>query len=501
MHYDGSTRVRIHRRRLPPLAWLFDHQHDRPAEAWLGPDVDEVATGFFEGCYAADWASESFDRAEDVFGSGMTRRDGQPWFIPPSHTLESLYVYRHDHGYGVSNSLAFLVAHFALTVPYRPDYGAIFATVVHGIDDYEPLLMRVGRGEILRVVFDNFTIDDDGRVRTERKPSRAPVSDFASYREALRSTLEASFANAADPRRRTRYTPLTTCSSGYDSATGAALAKSLGCQEAVTLRSARGGAIDSGVEVGRALGLKTTEVERTARAEMGDDLLQLLATGMGGEDVCFRQFLPMASGKVLLTGFHGGRIWDPHSTPNRVLSRRDRSGNSLQEVRLQTGFLHIPVPLIAARQHPTITAISMAPEMAPYSIGGSYDRPISRRILEEAGVPRPLFGQSKKAGSTLVFWDPSLLPPDVTQALTQLRHDVAGGPAGTVGYWWHATVWQWRQFFYRAFGKVPLLRHVRTRVFGDWRVFEGGHPRNALAFMLGLSGVRRRYTEAMTHRP
>ncbi len=100
MHYDGGTRVRIHRRRLPPLAWLFDKRHDRPAEAWLGPEVEVTPTGFFEGCYAGDWSTDSSDRAEDVFGSGVRLRDGQPWFVTPSHTLESLYVYCHDHGYG-----------------------------------------------------------------------------------------------------------------------------------------------------------------------------------------------------------------------------------------------------------------------------------------------------------------------------------------------------------------------------------------------------------------
>ena len=33
------------------------------------------------------------------------------------------------------------------------------------------------------------------------------------------------------------------------------------------------------------------------------------------------------------------------------------------------------------------------------SIGGSYDRPIARRILEERGVPRAAFGQEKKAAA------------------------------------------------------------------------------------------------------
>lgn len=34
--------------------------------------------------------------------------------------------------------------------------------------------------------------------------------------------------------------------------------------------------------------------------------------------------------------------------------------------------------------------------MRPWSVGGSYDRPIARRVGEEAGIPRHLFGTLKK---------------------------------------------------------------------------------------------------------
>jgi len=36
-------------------------------------------------------------------------------------------------------------------------------------------------------------------------------------------------------------------------------------------------------------------------------------------------------------------------------------------------------------------------EMQPWSIGGDYDKPFPRRIAEEMGVPRELFGQRKMA--------------------------------------------------------------------------------------------------------
>ena len=43
--------------------------------------------------------------------------------------------------------------------------------------------------------------------------------------------------------------------------------------------------------------------------------------------------------------------------------------------------------------------------MTPWCIGTDYDRPIARRIAEEAGVPREWFGQNKAMMSRVVYED------------------------------------------------------------------------------------------------
>jgi len=48
-----------------------------------------------------------------------------------------------------------------------------------------------------------------------------------------------------------------------------------------------------------------------------------------------------------------------------------------------------------------INRISNSSEMAPWDVPGNYSRPIARRIVEEARVPRNYFGTSKKAASVL----------------------------------------------------------------------------------------------------
>src|SRR5690606_23914570 len=77
--------------------------------------------------------------------------------------------------------------------------------------------------------------------------------------------------------------------------------------------------------------------------------------------------------------------------------RGDQSGLSLAEYRLRAGFLHCPVPFWGVRQIRDVRAVSNSSELANWDVEGDYSRPICRRIVEDAGVPRDLFGMKKKA--------------------------------------------------------------------------------------------------------
>lgn len=66
------------------------------------------------------------------------------------------------------------------------------------------------------------------------------------------------------------------------------------------------------------------------------------------------------------------------------------------ENRLRVGYIGVPVPLFGASQWVSIHNISNSYEMGTYSVGGDYDRPIPRKILETRGVPRNMFGINKK---------------------------------------------------------------------------------------------------------
>jgi hypothetical protein len=80
-----------------------------------------------------------------------------------------------------------------------------------------------------------------------------------------------------------------------------------------------------------------------------------------------------------------------------ALKKWDPAGHGLSEIRLKTGFIQAAIPVIGSRNRTSILGITESPEMLPWRLNTGYDRPIPRRIAEEAGVPREMFGQIKLA--------------------------------------------------------------------------------------------------------
>ena len=484
---------------LPALAWLFLWSSNGKGHLLHGTAVEVGPEQFFEGCFAGEWG-ENLTEVSNVFGSGM-RMHGSGWtVITPSHTLEAVFLYRHQGGWGVSNSLALLLEHHRVELPWDPLYGAKFASACLGISAYEKLILRTTDGEVFRILYDNVELTVDGTYRLVSKPVPPRFAHFEDYVEYLEETLRKAFATAAQKSRAFVYSPLATCSTGYDSAAGAAIARRLGCREAVTVRTAHGGEVDSGRSVGEALGLQVHEVSRPDAVEGSfAQVAEFLGSGMGGEDYCYLGFAPLLEGRILLTGFHGDKIWEMRVRPNAVLSRGDISGSSLQEFRLRRNFLHIPIPLIAATRHADIAAISRSPEMAPYQLLNDYDRPIPRRLLEESGVARALFGQRKKAASILLFEDPHLLGP------------VAQGECESlVPAEWHRSaesqlrkgIWMVRVSGFQAFNRIggASAAWIKRVFIPDWRVFEHSHARSALHFCAAIAYLRLDYNRSLKGR-
>ena len=206
---------------------------------------------------------------------------------------------------------------------------------------------------------------------------------------------------------------LGTLSRGYDSPTVTTLARQVGCVEALSFDQSRDKDDDNGEVIARILGVRPLVVRRGAWQAMTLPEVPFVASTPAGSDVLFKGAEEHLAGRVLLTGYHGDKIWGTNTENlSEHFVRTDDSGVALTEYRLWVGCIHCPLPFWGGRQIRDVHAISHSPEMRAWNVGPpSYKRPISRRIVEEAGVPRELFGARKNGVSELIFLPGQFLTP------------------------------------------------------------------------------------------
>jgi hypothetical protein len=485
---------------LPPLSWLAEVSGPN-VRLWCGAGVEVKDAGFFEGCWADDFAKFNFDQVVEVFGSGAKVSADAVRFVTPSHTLEALYVLERAGRISVSNSLAFLVSFEQLELGFDFDIGTRFASILKGILHYERVLFRGEGWTLYRIFYENIELRN-GRLKFTTVEHDLPFRSFHEYRQHLLSTIEKTFANAGSPLRQRRFSPVATCSSGYDSPACAALASTLGCDEVLALRTARGGKADSGRAIAERFGMTVQEFQRDAKSKdraFGE--AEFLASGMGGEDYVLGALAPLCANKIVVNGFLGGTMWQVDYAPTTTIVRKDCSGSSLTESRLRHGFVLLPVPFIGCTHHDQILHISGSAEMEPWRVGGEYDRPIPRRILEERGVPRHAFGYGKKGYSicfnySALWWSPTALgdlkaferrmlarrPIRRQYLVRRVAHS-----AVVSGYYLAQKLCRTAKI-----GWLP--RTIMKRLVPQFPIYEHNNPRyGGMAFLWALAKVRSRY--------
>ena len=77
----------------------------------------------------------------------------------------------------------------------------------------------------------------------------------------------------------------------------------------------------------------------------------------------------------------------PSDMCRKASSAKGHGGLDLSELRLKSGLLQRGGAVLYAASIKSIVALSRSAEMVPWKLGTTYDRPISRRIVEGAGVP------------------------------------------------------------------------------------------------------------------
>lgn len=396
----------------PPLAWLARCRGgEATIDVFHGPRVEISADWFCEAVWDGAFADGDFDRTDLVFGSGARARAGGVCFVSSGSTVDRLQSLQTGDTSWVSNSLPCLLVGAAGSLD--PTYAGFFTdlkSISNGLRRYVPVL-RTSAGAVRLTYYHNLVWDRARLVETPKPAGAEPFGTFAAYRGFLAGTIGRLAENMSAPSRAESYRMLGTISSGYDSAAAAALARPYGLTEAISFGGASSGEPDSGEIIADVLGVRLNILARPAWRAASFAEVPFVAADAKGEDVYFKGAESLLARRVLLTGFHGDRVWDRAARTDADFVRGDQSGLSLSEYRLWAGFLHCPLPFAGARQAASIRAISRSRELAPWHTGAYYSRPICRRILEEAGVPRDVFGRWKKSASVLFSAQEGFLTP------------------------------------------------------------------------------------------
>ena len=407
----------------PKLAWVarFPHRADT-ITVHHGPCVETTRDWCVEAVWAGQYECGDFDRTDLVFGSGIRCRGDSVVFVSSGTTLDRLWFVQRGDLWYVANSLPGLLAIAGLSLRYDyTGYAADLTTICGGLRDYKRLLLTDAE-EVSVVYYDNLVYDGQRLVELQ-KPDTAPrFSDFSHYQCFLHDTAEALSRNIRDQRRHTTVEPFTTLSRGYDSVASAVIAKWLGCTRAATIRQSRSlwRGSDSGTDIARHLGLSCKSYPRVAKRYALEETIWA-ASGRPGlmNWTLFDYPRPLS---LFLTGSYGDKVW---SCGRRVysdpLAGTIPSDLGLAEFRLFRGIFHCPPPFWGMRHYRELQTLSFSEEMEPWTLHNDYDRPIPRRIAEEAGVPREAFGMRKMNTSheAAFLWPYS---PEVEQDFTAYLH-------------------------------------------------------------------------------
>lgn len=399
---------------LPRLAWRGVLSGGHVAFT-VGAFVERSAEGFYEGVWAGDFGDLAGAQSAHAYGSGAIVRHDGVTILAPKCMYEALFLLRSktDGSTYIANSLCHGLAAAGIDAAFISGLSEALPRTADkqtaaGCYRYDPLITEDDRFALYALYVSDFNLLADGSLVFKPAPLAREFSSFTEYRAFIAKQIAALFANGSDPRRSRPVTPAVAVSRGYDSPAVAALAREAGCSTALCMDVQVREFDDSGVEIAKALGYDVNVhahplgavVPRLATnlpTDMRDQSLEFIATTGLGDDLSFTTFEPSLEGTMLLTGSLGDSIWAKHCTLPPGLPVRVSYGKSMTEFRLRVGFAHVPVPTIGAFFPRSIARLSLSKEMRPYRIGGKYDRPIPRRIVEEAGVARTAFGIKKRA--------------------------------------------------------------------------------------------------------
>lgn len=397
--------------KLPRLAWCaIITRQEQAVVVYHGPDVEVASNAFFEGAWDGEFDQLNFDQARVFAGSGARLRDDKVVFATDTGVCDWLYTIQVGTRVFVSNSIAFL---FSITCD-KPDpaYPFYYADLIHYArmgQRSRSHSLRTASGREIRIFRAcNLELDDSLRLHQGPKQTFSAPGTFSQYLEMLTGSFSRVADNAANADRKLQFIPLSTLSSGYDCNASAAVVSSLGYLDGFTFQKLvnedfiKNCPDDSGLEVGNQLDMHVKTVSPTAHRRLQVPRDDEFCANPAGSEVIVAGLEDDLQGRLLVAGRLGDYLWNMGKRPLDPEGVRPEltyvNGLSINDFRLRVGFLRIDLPQIGSSCAQAIQRISNSEEMRPWRIGGKYDRPIPRRILEQRGVRRDMFGMKKLAG-------------------------------------------------------------------------------------------------------
>ncbi|MBN1461851.1 MAG: hypothetical protein JXA57_20160, partial [Armatimonadetes bacterium] len=415
---------------MPKLAWGLRATCDKTSVIH-GQGVETTDRFLVEGVWTGDYEEGRFDQLP-MFGTGL-KIDGDTLTLVASITpIDRVFTTRIGKELFASNSLPLFLA---MTDDQLDNdwlfYRSLFISAKTGFRISRRTLPTQQGRQIRVLMGETATLESGGRIRPLLRPLDEPFHSFQQYRQVLADAVSAIIINGSSERRRNRFEPLVALSSGYDSTAVAVLFREAGGREAVTMLrySEDGERIDYPGAIAERLGLNMKEVERDTwreRTDLPDAEIACAATEF--IDIPFLALEEELSGKALFLGYPGDNLWGKSNYRHyNDIVQTDTCGQGLAEYRLRVGFVSCPVPYIGGTAHSSLYRITNARDMASWSVGGSYDRPIARRIAEEAGVGRQDFATRKYGGSARIYsntkrhplGNPAQMNSDMTRFMTR----------------------------------------------------------------------------------
>lgn len=402
---------------LPPLSWLAIVKKQSEIITVVSGNMVECHDQFFvSGAWNGNFLEADFVNASSFQGTGaqlVKNERGGVIFATPNHLQESVYSIDKEDKCYFSNSVPFLLAYTNNELDkdyygYEYDFNSIFFGSKRCVKK-----TKLKDGFLLMHRYCNIHVDSLLNISETSKNQSPKFASFEEYVEQMNIVLRDIINNAQDKSRKCRYKLVTTISKGYDASAASALVHDLGCDTALTFSSPQKYKEDSGVDVAKCLEYKNI-IEGNGTAYMSNKELweaECSSCGDVGGLVAFNTFEEHYKDSILFLGLKGDSIWGKHSKEaNSDFDFYEMSIGAEQnpEHYLRNNTISISIPLILGDQWKTIYNIANSKEMEAYSVGGYYDRPVPRRIVEERGVPREYFGMKKSGAGFTYRFQPTL---------------------------------------------------------------------------------------------